>query len=209
MITIEGIRCPKDAGTRVRLDLPSRHVLRASQIVRVDGPNGAGKTTLLRILAGLECDYAGLVEPQDRPQLRYVPTEVNDLLMPWYSVSRNAKVLLNHDDSVDDRAKHFSELIATLFPGRASDIIEQPAYRLSAGERATVAVALALAATPAVILLDETLAHLGRSLLDRVIVSINKFAADEGLVVIVGHHLPAAVNVSAEIIVQYPGEAAE
>lgn len=209
MITIEAIRCPKDAGKRVRLELPSRHALRASHIVRVDGPNGAGKTTLLRILAGLEQDYTGLVEPQVRPQLRYVPTEVNDLLMPWYSVARNAQVLLNHDDSGDERTSQFAALIDSLFPGRASAFMNQPAYRLSAGERATIAVACALAATPAVILLDETLAHMGKSLLNRVIKSINTFAAAGGLVVIVGHHLPSAVKVNDEIIVQYPGEAAE
>jgi ABC-type multidrug transport system ATPase subunit len=172
----------------------------------VDGPNGSGKTTLLRILAGLERNYSGTVDSPKSLQLRYIPTEVNDLLMPWYSVRRNAHVLLDHDGNGDEIFKQFLSQIQDLFNGRTSTIIDQPAHRLSAGERATVAVACALAAKPSALLLDETLAHMGKSLLDRVILAINQFAADGGLVIIVGHHLPPSVKVTSEIIIEYPRE---
>jgi ABC-type transport system involved in cytochrome c biogenesis ATPase subunit len=54
----------------------------------IQGENGSGKTSLLRILAGIEQRFSGnLVNTYRR--ISFIPTFLNNFLLPWYSVEEN------------------------------------------------------------------------------------------------------------------------
>lgn len=192
-MTIDQLRCPADLSKKPRLCLNGRHAIAGSSIVRINGPNGSGKTTMLRVIAGLETDYSGVCDRSEHSSVRYVPTEVNDLLLPWYSVEYNAQVLVGHGGNRDEAKARFERLLSNFFPERSRTIRQQPAYRLSAGERAAIACACGLACTPSLLLLDESLSHLGVALLDCVVAAMREYADSGGIVLFVGHHLPPTI----------------
>lgn len=201
MIALDSLRCPANPRLPTRLKLESLVNLSPPGLIRVVGPNGAGKTTLLRIIAGLEADYTGKchVARDDYP-IRYVPTDANDLLMPWYSVAKNASVLLGRHEGAPASLRRFHGYLDAFFGRRADSFLNRPAYRLSAGERAAIACACALASRPSAILLDETLAHMGEVILLRTVRALEAFVDDGGLVLFVAHHLPSCMSATASVL---------
>ncbi len=141
-----------------RGDVPVLHGIdlevRAGAVVALHGANGTGKTTLLRLLAGLDRPRAGTVElhgsdvtaqpAEDRyPALALVPQDPGRFLL-----CDNVRA------EVGSGAPHgaIDEVLAAL------DVValgDRHPRDLSAGERERVAIAAALAADPAVLLLDE------------------------------------------------------
>ncbi len=139
-------------GTRVLdgIDLE----VRAGSVVALHGANGSGKTTLLRLLAGLDQPRAGTVALHGRditaqpaeeryPALALVPQDPGRFLL-CDSVRAEVASGTPHG-AIDD-------VIAALGVAALRD---RHPRDLSAGERERVAIATALAADPAVLLLDE------------------------------------------------------
>ncbi len=167
------------------LEVPSGHV------VGLVGPNGAGKTTLLNLAVGLLSATTGTISvlggnPSDRPeQLARVGFVAQDT--PTYSHL-----------SVADHL----HLGARLNPGwdahwAAKRIAEtgvdptQKAGQLSGGQRAQLALTLALAKRPELLLLDEPVAGLDplarREFLQTLMIAV----ADDGVTVVLSSHLVA------------------
>ena len=146
------------------------------EVVLIAGPNGAGKSTLLRVIAGLvrlqrgEATVLGrdLATPTGRRAVR------RDLALVGHetfcyddlTVAENLRFVrraAGRDGRLD------AELLARLGLARLVDV---PHGRLSAGQRRRLALALALARDPRLLLLDEPHAGLdpaGRDLLDQVV----------------------------------------
>lgn len=160
------------------------------EIVLLRGPNGAGKTTLLRVLAGLlpVVDGSARVLGHDlRVDRRAVRPCVGLLshASPLYddlTVAENAhfwaraagRTAAAADDALDRL-------------GVASRVREEPAARLSAGQRRRAAIAILVARGPELWLLDEPHAGLdasGRELLDGVVLD----AAAAGATVLIASH---------------------
>jgi ABC-2 type transport system ATP-binding protein len=134
--------------------------LPAGSVTAVVGPNGAGKTTLLNMLAGLL--------PASEGQLRVVGEQPNSTPTflarvgflaqecPLYKEFRVADLLRfgrAMNPGWDDTLAR-SRLAAAEIP------LTRRAGKLSGGQRAQVALALAIAKQPEVLLLDEPLAAL-------------------------------------------------
>jgi energy-coupling factor transport system ATP-binding protein len=128
--------------------------VRAGAVVALHGANGTGKTTLLRLLAGLDQPRAGTIElrgqdvtalpAEDRyPGLALVPQDPGRFLL-CDTVRAEVASGAPHG-AIDDVLAALD--IAALASRHPRD--------LSAGERERVAIAAALAADPAVLLLDE------------------------------------------------------
>ena len=137
----------------------------AGEFVCFLGPSGCGKTTLLRIIAGLERQNAGQVLIAGRDVSGLPPSQRNYgivfqsyALFPNLTVARNvAYGLETRRKPREDIERRVDELLALV--GLAAHKAKYPA-QLSGGEQQRIALARALAPSPALLLLDEPLSAL-------------------------------------------------
>ncbi len=170
------------------------------------GPSGAGKTTLLRAIAGLtrvesgsvslgERDLNGIVA-QDR---RIAMVFQSDALFPHLSVRQNLTFALR-DRS---RTSTVEELARSL---EIAHHLDRKPGVLSGGERQRVSIARAVLSEPAVLLLDEPLAHLDPELRARVrneLLGVRE--RFEGPIVYVTHDHAEALAIADELLVLMNG----
>lgn len=129
------------------------------------GPSGCGKTTLLRIIAGLERQNAGVVMMGGRDvsalpaaQRNYGIVFQSYALFPNLTVARNVGYgLETRKVARADIARRVGELLDLV--GLRHHWGKYPA-QLSGGEQQRIALARALAPSPALLLLDEPLSAL-------------------------------------------------
>ncbi len=129
------------------------------------GPNGAGKSTLIKAIAGIVPVSAGTIlhDKADITHIRpdriaahgmaYVPQ--TDNIFRTMTVRQNLDLALRR---ADDAAARLQELLAQ-FPALA-DKLRDKAGALSGGQRQFLAVAMALASGPRLLLMDEPSAGL-------------------------------------------------
>lgn len=136
---------------RIALDGVSFSVARDERLA-VLGPSGAGKSTLLRCIAGLEALDGGSIERHGRAALVFQ----DDALFPHLTVHENLAFAFRAQKRVPDE-RRIEEIAQAL---AVDSHRHRPVAQLSGGERQRVEVARALLSDPAVLLLDEPLAHL-------------------------------------------------
>jgi len=163
----------------------------AGRVVGLVGPNGAGKSTLLNLAVGLlapttgSLQVLGGVPAQDPMQLGRVGFVAQDT--PTYAGL-----------SVDDHLR----LGARLNPGWDRDLADrridelgldrsQRAGRLSGGQRAQLALTLAIAKRPELLILDEPVASLDPLARREFLQSLMEVVADQGVSVVMSSHLVA------------------
>lgn len=115
------------------------------------GQNGAGKTTFFRCLLDLashsgEVSVVGAGGRTSSARADFAPVLDRNTLHGSWSVKTNIDYQLN------DSQGHTSPVVEALVP---RDIMRRKAGRLSAGQRKTVMMAIALASSAPVLLLDE------------------------------------------------------
>jgi len=133
------------------------------------GPSGSGKSTLLRIIAGLEEAEGGEVFWDGKP-LSKVPAHERHFglmfqdyaLFPHRNVAENiAFGLRMQNQSKEDIQKRVQEALQTI---NMSGFAQRRVTELSGGEQQRVALARALAPSPRLLMLDEPLGALDRTL---------------------------------------------
>jgi iron(III) transport system ATP-binding protein len=179
----------------------------AGELVAMLGPSGSGKTTLLRTIAGFERPDAGTisigghevvaprvwVEPEHR---RVGMVFQHGALFPHLTAAANVAFGARSAE----RARELLELVG--LPGRASSF----PHELSGGERQRIALARALAADPAVVLLDEPFASLDPALRDSLrteVVRILRAAGASAL--LVTHDQAEALSLADRLVVLRDG----
>lgn len=159
------------------------------EIVLLSGPNGAGKSTLLRLLAGLLPLRSGAATVLG-----------HDLARDRRSVRREISLVGHqtfcYDDLTTVENLHFAARAAGKSVAAADGALERLGLtrvakvvhgRLSAGQQRRLALAIAIARDPRLLLLDEPHAGLdaaGRELLDAIVSD----AAGEGRTVVLASH---------------------
>jgi len=149
------------------------------EILGLLGPSGCGKTTLLRIIAGLEPPDAGRVVlngtdiTRTAPHRRRIGMMFQDYaLFPHKTVLHNVayglELLGLKQTEVQRQAVEMLERVGL------AGFEARPVSALSGGEQQRVALARSLAPNPAVLLLDEPLGSLDRSLRERLMLELRR-----------------------------------
>jgi ABC-2 type transport system ATP-binding protein len=165
------------------LTIPPGHV------VGLVGPNGAGKTTLLQIAAGMLAPTSGTISVLDGQ-----PASGTAQLARVGFVAQDAPTYAGL--SIRDHLR----LGAHLNPGWDARLAEdritklgldqrQRAGKLSGGQRAQLALTLAIAKRPDLLILDEPVASLDPLARREFLQSLMAFVADHGSSVILSSHL--------------------
>jgi ABC-type lipoprotein export system ATPase subunit len=171
------------------------------EMVAIVGRSGSGKTTLMNVLAGVEVPSAGrtVVEGHELSQLRdaernlfrqqvvgYVWQRATDGLTPEITAAENVQIpLMRLRIGWRDRRKRAAELLDALGIGPRGN--NRPA-ELSSGEQQRLAIAVALASQPKVLLADEPTGQLDGSTALSVLEDLRQLQRELGTTVIAVTH---------------------
>lgn len=193
-----------DALSDVSFDLPPGGML------SVVGPSGSGKSTLLNLIAGVVAPTRGeiLYAPGPAPRIGYVLQ--SNALFPWLTVRRNltyAQDLQRHPRHLSDADAEQLCLQLGLAPER---FLDKYPRELSGGEQRRVAIGMAVARAPNLLLLDEPTSQLDYEARWALQLLIQDIAQRRGLAVIcVTHDLEEAVFVGDHVLVLRDGRVAD
>ncbi|MGW2523648.1 ABC transporter ATP-binding protein [Streptomyces sp. NPDC001617] len=185
------------------------------EVVCVLGPSGSGKSTLLRAVAGLQVLDSGRVLLDGRDQ-EGTPAHKRGIglmfqdhqLFPQRDVGGNVAFGLRmHGASKDQQAERVRELLELVgLPGAARRAVAS----LSGGEQQRVALARALAPHPRLLMLDEPLGQLDRSLRERLVVELRELFGRLGTTVLaVTHDQGEAFALADRVVVMRDGRIAQ
>ncbi|WP_446664336.1 ABC transporter ATP-binding protein [Flexivirga sp. B27] len=178
--------------------------LRPGEIVALLGPNGAGKSTLLDMLLGLRDPSSGSVRvfgmsPTSRRARARMGAMLQDTTGPVGLTVVETVRLTQH---LYPRRAPLAELLSLV---GLADKADRRVGELSGGERQRLSLALALAGTPQLLILDEPTAALDvagrRSLLG----TIRELAVQDRAIVLATHDLREAQAVADRVVVLHHG----
>jgi branched-chain amino acid transport system ATP-binding protein len=185
------------------------------------GPNGAGKTTLFNVIAGDIPPSSGRVElferdvtplpARARSRLGLARTYQQSRLFLGLSVADNIylavlgvtgnrlrPVLSKRDEEMRERARRAA--------GRAaiSEKLDQLVGSLSHGEHRQVALAMALASEPKILMLDEPASGLSRG--ERTLLTDLLLALDRDItLILIEHDMDVALRVAERVTMMHDG----
>ncbi len=163
----------------------------AGRVVGLVGPNGAGKTTLLNLAAGLLAPTTGTIEVLGGP----APASPAQLARVGF-LAQDSPVYAGL--SVADHLALGAHLNPGWDAGLARSRIErldldpgQKAGKLSGGQRAQLALTLAIAKRPELLILDEPVASLDPLARREFLQDLMEAIAEQNLSVVLSSHLVA------------------
>jgi ABC-2 type transport system ATP-binding protein len=166
--------------------------LEAGSVTALVGPNGAGKTTLLHLAVGLSEPSVGEVRVLGRsphedavevlPRVGFVAQE--HPLYRGFTVAETLRLGRELNPSWNDDAAR-ARIDALGLP------LRKKVGALSGGQRAQVALTLALAKEPELLLLDEPVAALDPLARREFLQSVMEAVAETGMTVVLSSHLIA------------------
>ncbi|MGN9838004.1 ABC transporter ATP-binding protein [Nonomuraea sp. H19] len=175
-------------------------VIDKGELVAIVGASGSGKSTLLNVLSGLDVPTAGVarvagmdllsMSPKDR--LRYRRSVVGFI---WQQTARNLLPYLTARENVELPMK----LAGTARKGRADELLELLGVgacaqlkiaEMSGGEQQRVAIGVALANSPQLILADEPTGELDSETSELVFDALRKANRELGVTVVIVTHDP-------------------
>jgi len=173
----------------------------AGHVVALVGPNGAGKTTLLHLAVGLTAPTAGRVTvlggvvpgtPAALDQIAFVAQDA-----PLYrnlSVADMLHLTRNLNRRWDQRRAE-ARLAELAIP------LRRKVGRLSGGQQAQLALTLALARRPALLVLDEPLSSLDPLARHDFMASVMAAVAEDGVSVVLSSHVLADLERVADYLI--------
>jgi ABC-type Fe3+/spermidine/putrescine transport system ATPase subunit len=169
------------------------------------GPSGSGKTTLLRAIAGFVVPDRGRVFFDDEPveTLAVEDREIgmvfqNYALFPNMTVAENVAFgLVVRKVSAAEQKRRVTEALELVQLGHLDD---RKPHQLSGGQRQRVAMARAIVTKPRVLLLDEPLSALDKSLRVDMQIELKRIQREVGITTIfVTHDQEEALTLSDQI----------
>jgi ABC-2 type transport system ATP-binding protein len=177
------------------LAIPDRH------IVALVGPNGAGKTTFLNLVVGLVLPTAGEVtvlggcHAGSLAALDGIAFVAQDA--PLYK-NLSAADLLHETRNLNRR---FDQDYAEHRLGELGIPLRQKAGKMSGGQQAQLALTLALARRPQLLMLDEPMAMLDPIARHEFMATVMTAAAEDGVSVVLSSHVLTELERVADYLV--------
>ncbi|NUB09468.1 ABC transporter ATP-binding protein [Azospirillum sp. Vi22] len=185
------------------------------RIVALIGPNGAGKTTTFNLIAGVFPPDEGRVHLKGAPITGLKPNRICtagigrtfQIVKPFGQLSVEENVIvgaLARERSVAaarDQARRVLDRLGL------ADQANRPARSLTLPDRKRLEVARALATRPILLLLDEVLAGLRPTEVDRMVEVLRDLNRREGMTILMIEHVMRAVMaLSDQVVVLDHGE---
>jgi ABC-2 type transport system ATP-binding protein len=161
----------------------------AGHVTALVGPNGAGKTTLLKLAAGLAAPSAGAVtvlggwpagSPAALDGIAFVAQDT-----PVYKTLSAADML----HLTANLNRRFDQPYAKARLAELGIPLKRKAGKLSGGQRAQLALTVALARRPRLLVLDEPVAMLDPIARHDFMATVMTAAADDGVSVVLSSHV--------------------
>ncbi|MDA2989090.1 MAG: ABC transporter ATP-binding protein [Actinomycetota bacterium] len=183
----------------------------AGEFLTLLGPSGSGKTTLLRLIVGFESPTEGRIVLDGRDISGLSPADrsagmvfQNYALFPHMTVRENVEYGLKiRRASREERRRRVLEMLELV---QLTGFDDRYPRQLSGGQQQRVALARALAYKPTIILMDEPLGALDRTLrieMEHVIRTIHRSL--EATVIYVTHDRQEALALSDRIAIMRAG----
>jgi ABC-type Fe3+/spermidine/putrescine transport system ATPase subunit len=182
------------------------------EIVCLLGPSGCGKTTLLRVIAGLEAPDRGQVLFAGQ-EMSQVPVHQRGFglmfqdfaLFPHKDVAANVAFGLRMQRWPPDRVA--TRVLEMLDLVNLGELAHRNVHQLSGGEQQRVALARSLAPQPRLLMLDEPMGSLDRTLRDRLLEELQRILKQVGVTVLyVTHDQGEAFAIADRIVLMFRGQ---
>ena len=186
------------------------------EILGLVGPNGSGKSTLINVITGLQEATDGRLMFQDQDITDVEPHVITQLgIARTYQIPRpfsTMTVLQNvmvsstfgHSNQGLEQAKQDARE-ALDFTG-LGDYAEAPVSKLNLHQRKFLELARALSTNPDLLLLDEVMAGLNPTEIDKSVAMIRKVHESGITIVIVEHLMRVVTSLSSRMIVLNYGQ---
>lgn len=224
-LVVDGLTLETDAG-RVLVDHAAFSVA-PGEVLALVGESGSGKTTLALALLGflrrgVECT-AGTVRIGDtevwgRPdaerrvlrgrEISYVPQDPATQLNPAHTVGRQLDEAIARREEPTEARK--LELLESVGLPAVARILKSYPFELSGGQQQRIAIAMALAARPRVVVLDEPTTGLDVTTQQRILRLLRGLATtSDSAFVYITHDLGAVRELADRVVVMREGKLIE
>lgn len=200
--------------------------LEAGTALSIVGESGSGKSSVVRAIGGLLRTSADVswdsliidgtsVLPTDVGAVRrlsYVFQEPKSYLNPSLRIGRQLMEILKLQFGIDQREarRRSIELLADVGIPDGERMLGEYVHQLSGGLAQRVAIAMAIAPEPSILIADEPTSALDVTVAAKVIGLIRKLQGERGMALIhVTHNLHLAAKTADRILVMYAGEVVE
>ncbi len=197
--------------------------VQSGQTVGVVGESGSGKTTTARMILGLVRPDSGSIQFDGvdllaagraerralRARLQLVPQQPRSSLNPRLTVGASIEFNLRaHGWARADRRKRVAETLDAV--GLPPVFRSRYPSELSGGQIQRVAIARALATEPRLVVCDEAVSALDKSVQAQVLNLLVRLQAELGVsFLFISHDLRAVEHISDEVAVMYRGRVVE
>ena len=220
-VLLRGDEITRRWGGLVALDRVSLALERGA-VHAVIGTNGAGKSTLINILSGeippssgsvalLGQDVTGWTQPR-RARLGLGRSYQRNTIYPSFTVFENCRLAAQattqkpwqwwrsaqHCEASTSAAHHAATRAGL------NDLLDRPAGLLSHGQKRQLEIAMCLATSPQVLLLDEPLAGMGAEETERMLTLLQELKKGHA-VLLVEHDMDAVFRIADRITVMVNG----
>ncbi len=185
----------------------------AGEMMAMIGNSGSGKSTVLNILGGLDRPTAGeakvgewdLLRMTEKQRIEYKRRTTGFIwqnnarnLLPFLTARENVEMPMMLSGNLDQKyASHLLEIVGL------KDRMYSKLQQLSGGEQQRVAIAIALANRPALLLADEPTGSVDSATTDRIMDIFRTMNQEFGLtIVIVTHDLALAGKVDRVVAIR-------
>jgi ABC-type Fe3+/spermidine/putrescine transport system ATPase subunit len=181
------------------------------ETVAVLGPSGCGKSTVLSIIAGLEQADRGEIY-FNGARIDTVPTHKRSFGLMFQDFALFPHMNVFDNVAFGLRMSHIPELEVNAAVKQALELVRLPGFEqrdvntLSGGEQQRVALARSVAPQPRLLMLDEPLGSLDRTLRERLLLELGEILANTRQTAIyVTHDQEEAFSLADRIVVMNAG----